>query len=103
MLKVRYKYYLTQICFICRYISRVPWENPSVPIPCKLFLPFLSYLPRMQSNKSKVTKKILADQGPELRKAASTTSALAERLEIPQEHSSLETKHNLSRNKIYNH
>ena len=32
---------------------------------------------------------------PELRKAASTTSVLAEHLEIPQEHSSLETTHNL--------
>ena len=31
----------------------------------------------------------------ELRKAASTASALAEHLEIPQEHSSLETTHNL--------
>ena len=31
----------------------------------------------------------------ELRKAASTTSVLAEHLEIPQEHSSLETTHNL--------
>ena len=31
----------------------------------------------------------------ELRKAASTASVLAERLEIPQEHSSLETTHNL--------
>ena len=31
----------------------------------------------------------------ELRKTASTASALAERLEIPQEHSSLETTHNL--------
>ena len=31
----------------------------------------------------------------ELRKAASTASVLAERLEIPQEHSSLETTHNI--------
>ena len=35
------------------------------------------------------------DISSELRKAASTASMLAEHLEIPQEHSSLETTHNL--------